>query len=36
MKLWLFDCSAPEADIEAGCRAAAAVIEKRGMTVQQA
>ncbi|TAK52491.1 MAG: hypothetical protein EPO27_01155 [Betaproteobacteria bacterium] len=36
MKLWLFDCNAPAADIEAGCRAAAALIEKRGFTLQQA
>lgn len=35
MKLWLFDCSAPKDDIEAGCMAAAALIEKRGMSVQQ-
>ena len=36
MKLWLFDCSAPEDDIEAGCAAAAALIEKRGLSVKQA
>lgn len=36
MKLWLFDCNAPDADIEEGCRAATALIEKRGFTVQQA
>jgi len=36
MKLRLFDCTAPEADVEAGCRAAAALIAKRGFTVQQA
>ena len=36
MKLWLIDCNAPAADIEAGCRAAAALIEKRGFTLQQA
>jgi hypothetical protein len=36
MKLWLFDCDVPEADIEAGCRAAAALIEKRGFSVEQA
>lgn len=36
MKLWLIDCNAPEEDIVAGCRAAAALIEKRGFTVQQA
>ncbi len=36
MKLWIFDCDAPETDIEAGCRAAAALIEKRGFSVQQA
>ena len=36
MKLWIFDCSAPEKDIEAGCRAAAALIEGRGITVRQA
>ena len=36
MNLWLFDCSAPRSDIEAGCRAAAALIEKHGFSVQQA
>ncbi len=36
MNLWLFDCDAPKEDIEAGCRAAAALIEKRGFTVEQA
>ena len=36
MELWLFDCNAPDADIEAGCRAAAALIEKRGFSVEQA
>ncbi len=36
MKLWLFDCNAPEEDIYAGCRAAAELIERRGFTVQQA
>jgi hypothetical protein len=36
MELWLFDSDAPEADIRAGCRAAAALIEKRGFTVERA
>ncbi len=36
MKLWLFDCEAPAEDIEAGCRAATQLIEKRGFTVEQA
>ncbi len=36
MNLWLFDCDAPKEDIEAGCRAAAALIEKRGFSVEQA
>lgn len=36
MKLWLFDCSAPKGDIEAGCKAAAELIEKRGFSVRQA
>jgi hypothetical protein len=36
MKLWIFDSRAPKADIEAGCEAATALIEKRGITVQQA
>lgn len=36
MKLWLFDCGAPKDDIEAGCQAAAALIEKRGFSVEQA
>jgi hypothetical protein len=36
MKLWLFDCNAPKEDIEAGCRAAAELIEKRGFTVERA
>lgn len=36
MKLWLFDCDAPRADIEAGCSAAEALIESRGLSVEQA
>lgn len=36
MKLWLFDCDAPREDIEAGCSAAAALIEGRGLSVEQA
>jgi hypothetical protein len=36
MKLWLFDCNASEEDIEAGCQAAAELIEKRGFSVEQA
>ncbi len=36
MKLWLFDCEASEQDIEAACGAAAALIESRGLRVEQA
>ncbi len=36
MKLWLFDCDASERDIEAACNAAAALIEGRGLSVEQA
>ena len=36
MKLWIFDSNAPHEDIEAGCKAAAALIEKRGLTVEKA
>jgi hypothetical protein len=36
MKLWLFDCDAPREDIEAACTAAAALIEGRGVSVEQA
>jgi len=36
MKLWLFDCDAPEQDIEAACRTAVALIEARGVSVEQA
>jgi hypothetical protein len=36
MELWLFDSDASEDDIRAGCRAAAALIEKRGFTVERA
>jgi hypothetical protein len=36
MKLWLFDCDASEQDIEAACSAAAALIEGRGLRVEQA
>jgi hypothetical protein len=36
MKLWIFDSQAPTDDIEAGCQAAAAVIEKRGLSVERA
>jgi hypothetical protein len=36
MKLWIFDSQAPADDIEAGCRAATALIEKRGLSVERA
>jgi len=36
MKLWIFDSGASEKDIEAGCQAAVALIEKRGFRVEQA
>ena len=36
MKLWIFDSQAPKDDIEAGCQAAAALIEKRGLSVDRA
>lgn len=36
MKLWIFDSQASDEDIEAGCKAAAAVIEKRGLSVERA
>jgi|APDOM4702015191_1054821.scaffolds.fasta_scaffold401914_2 hypothetical protein len=35
MKLWIFDSAAPHDDIEAGCKAAATLIEKRGLTVER-
>lgn len=36
MKLWIFDSHATEEDIEAGCKAAAELIEKRGLSVERA
>lgn len=36
MKLWILDADAPDAAIEAGCRAAEALIIKRGYTVETA
>lgn len=36
MKLWIFDSQASTEDIEAGCQAAAALIEKRGISVDRA
>lgn len=36
MKLWIFDSHASNEDIEAGCKAAAALIEKRGLSVERA
>jgi len=36
MELWLFDCDASEDDIKAGCSAAAALIEKRGFSIERA
>ena len=36
MELWLFDCDAPEDDIKAGCSAATALIQKRGISVERA
>jgi hypothetical protein len=36
MKLWIFDSHAPKADIEAGCGAAVALIEGRGITLDKA
>lgn len=36
MKLWIFDSQAPADDIEAGCQAATALIEKRGLSVERA
>lgn len=36
MKLWIFDSQASEEDIEAGCKAAAELIEKRGLSVDRA
>jgi hypothetical protein len=36
MKLWLFDCDASEQDIKAACSAAEALIEGRGLRVEQA
>ena len=35
MKLWIFDSQASEEDIESGCQAATAVIEKRGLSVER-
>ncbi|HEY5929698.1 MAG TPA: hypothetical protein VIU02_05255 [Burkholderiales bacterium] len=36
MKLWIFDSHASDEDIEAGCAAATALIEKRGVSVDRA
>jgi hypothetical protein len=36
MKLWIFDSNAPQEDIEAGCKAAATLIEKRGIALERA
>lgn len=36
MKLWIVDSHARDEDIEAGCKAAVALIESRGITVEQA
>ncbi len=36
MKLWLFDCNISRDDIEAACRAAEALIEERGFSLEQA
>jgi hypothetical protein len=36
MKLWIFDSQAPKEDLEAGCNAATALIEKRGLSVERA
>jgi hypothetical protein len=36
MKLWIFDSQASTDDIEAGCQAATALIEKRGLSVERA
>jgi len=36
MKLWLFDCDASREDIEAACSTAEALIESRGLSVEQA
>ena len=36
MKLWIFDSHASDEDIEAGCAAAIALIEKRGINVERA
>ncbi len=36
MKLWIFDSQASTEDIEAGSKAAAALIEKRGISVDRA
>jgi hypothetical protein len=36
MKLWIFDSHASDEDIEAGCAAAVALIEKRGINVDRA
>ncbi|GAA4405128.1 hypothetical protein [Quisquiliibacterium transsilvanicum] len=36
MKLWILDADASDADIEAGCRAAEALITSRGLTVEAA
>lgn len=36
MKLWIFDSEAKDEDIEAGCAAAVALIEKRGYSVDKA
>ena len=36
MKLWIFDSQASPDDIEAGCLAAAKLMEKRGVSVERA
>ncbi len=36
MKLWIFDSHASDEDIEAGCAAAIALIEKREINVERA
>ena len=36
MELWIFDSHASDEDIKAGCKAAAELIEKRGISVDRA
>lgn len=36
MKLWIFDSQAADEDIEDGCKAAAELIEKRGVSIERA